>query len=155
MPAPLRLRLEPGPSRIAFALTALACLAAMALVAALPLPWWAMLACFSAAAVALRDGWRRTMGERVPALIHVGIDRTITVTDRRGCSLDGIVDASSYVGAGLTTIVWRANGSPWWRPPDVILIAPGVLPPDDFRRLRIFLRYGRCPTAGTSGVDAG
>jgi hypothetical protein len=155
MPAPLRLRLEPGPSRAAFALTALACLAALALVAALPLPWWAMLACFGAAAIALRDGWRRTVGERVPALIHVGIDRTITVTDRHGRSRDGMVDASSCVGAGLTTLVWRVNDAPWWRPPEVILIAPGVVPADDFRRLRIFLRYGRCATAGTSGVDAG
>ncbi len=155
MRAPVRLRLEPAPSRVAFALTALACLAAMALVVALPLPGWAALGCIGGAAIALRDGWRRTAGDRVPALVHVGIDRTITVTDRRGRSCDGIVDASSYVGARLTTVVWRVNGAPWWRPRDVILVVPGVVPADDFRRLRIFLRYGRCATAGTSGVDAG
>jgi hypothetical protein len=91
----------------------------------------------------------------VPALVHVGIDRTITVTDRHGRSRNGVVDASTYVGARLTTIVWRHDRAAWWQPAGVILILPDVLPADDFRRLRIFLRYGREATADTSGVDAG
>ena len=155
MAAPLRLRLEPAPSRVAFALTALGCLAASALAANLPLPWWTALACASAIGRAMHGGWRRTVGDLVPALVHVGIDRSITVTDRHGRSRDGVVDASSYVGARLTTVVWRVNGAPWWRAHEVLLVLPGVLPADDFRRLRIFLRYGRCAPAGTSGVDAG
>jgi hypothetical protein len=155
MPAPVRLRLEPRPSRAAFALISLGCLAVTALVAALWLPWWAALACVSAISLAFHDGRRRTVGDRVPALVHVGIDRTITVTDRRGRSRNGVVDASSFVGARLTTVVWRVNGTPWWRPPDVILVLQDVLPADDFRRLRIFLRYGRVSSAATRGVDAG
>ena len=94
MRAPLRLRLEPAPSRVAFALTALACFAASVLAAVLPLPWWAALACAVAIGFAMHGGWRRTVGDRVPALVHVGIDRTITVTDRWGRSRDGVVDAS-------------------------------------------------------------
>jgi hypothetical protein len=66
-----------------------------------------------------------------------------------------MVDPSSYVGAALTTLVWRVNGAPWWRSPEVILILPDVVPADDFRRLRIFLRYGRGAAEGMSGVDAG
>jgi len=155
MSAPIRLRLEPRPSRAAFALVSLVCLAVAALVAALWLPWWAALACFGAISLGFHDGRRRTVGDRVPALVHVGIDRTITVTDRRGRSRNGVVDASSFVGARLTTVVWRVSDAPWWRPPDVILFLPDVVPADDFRRLRIFLRYGRSASAATRGVDAG
>jgi hypothetical protein len=96
------------------------------------------------------------IGRGVPAIVHVGIDRSLTITDRQGRSRDGVVLPESYVGARLTTIVWRAQGAPWCRPSDVILVLPDTLPPDDFRRLRIFLRYGRIPVvAATSGIDAG
>jgi len=155
MPAPLRLRLEPGPSRTAFALIVLGGMAVSALTAVLALPWWAVSGCALAIGLAVHGGWRRTLGDRVPALVHVGIDRSITVTDRRGRSHDGVIDASSYVGARLTTIAWRVNGAPAWRPPGVILVVPDVLPADDFRRLRIFLRYGRGSARATKGVDAG
>ena len=155
MPAPLRLRLEPKPSRAAFALTVLPAIAAAALTAALALPWWATLACAVAIGLAVHGGFRRAVGDQVPALVHVGIDRTITVTDRRGRSRNGVIDASSYVGARLTIIVWRANGAPAWRSPGAILFLPDVVPADDFRRLRIFLRYGSGSAAATRGVVHG
>ncbi len=138
------------------ALTTIGCLAAAMLVATLPLPSWAMLACLVAIGLALYRAHRQLIGRGVPAIVHVGIDRTITVTDRQGRSRDGFVLADSYVGSLLSTIVWRARGAPWWRPADVILVLPDTLPPDDFRRLRIYLRYGRVPVvAATNGVDAG
>jgi len=151
-----RLRLEPRPSMAGFALTTIGCLAAAVLAAALPLPLPAMLACLVAIGLALYRAHRRLIGRGVPAIVHVGVDRSLTITDWQGRSRDGIVLPDSYVGARLTTIVWRAHGAPWWRLSDVILVLPDTLPPDDFRRLRIFLRYSRVPVVGsTSGVDTG
>ena len=156
MRTPPRLRLEPRPSRIGFALIAFACAAVAVLMGILPLPWPVAARLAALIGVTLRAGHRHCVGRDVPALAHVGIDRTITVTNRAGRSHDGIVLADSYVGALLTTIVWRANGAPWWRPASVILVLPDTLPADDFRRLRIFLRYGFPATgAPTNGVDAG
>jgi hypothetical protein len=156
MHSPPRLRLEPRPSWIGFALIVFACAGVAVLVGLLPLPWPSTVALAALIGITLRAGHRHCVGRDVPALAHVGIDRTITVTNRAGRSSDGIVLADSYVGALLTTIVWRANGAPWWRPAGVILVLPDTLPADDFRRLRIFLRYG-FPATGSpaSGADAG
>ena len=52
----------------------------------------------------------------------------------------GHVRASTYVGSWLTTIVWRPDGARWSR---TILLLPDMLPADDFRRLRVMLRYAR------------
>jgi len=40
----------------------------------------------------------------------------------------------------LSTLVWRPFGR--WRS-RAILLLPDMLPPQDFRRLRVLLRYGR------------
>jgi hypothetical protein len=52
----------------------------------------------------------------------------------------GHVRASTYVGAWITTIVWRPDG---WRMSRTILVLPDMLPSEDFRRLRVMLRYAR------------
>jgi hypothetical protein len=52
----------------------------------------------------------------------------------------GHVRAATYVGAWLTTIVWRPDGTRWSR---TILILPDMLPVEDFRSLRVMLRYAR------------
>ena len=49
----------------------------------------------------------------------------------------------SYVGARLTTIVWRPDGAPLVMPVRAIVILPDTLAADDFRRLRVLLRYGQ------------
>ena len=91
----------------------------------------------------------------MPALLHVGIDRRITVTDCNGRSRAGAILDDSYVGAWLTTIVWRWDESPWWYPATTIVVLPDMLAPDSFRRLRVVLRYGRPAVAGaTSEEDA-
>jgi len=93
-------------------------------------------------AVLVSGLWRCT-GRGVPALLHVGIDRRITVTDRNGRSRAGAILDDSYVGPWLTTIVWRRDGLPWWRPASAIVVLPDMLPAEDARRLRVALRYGR------------
>jgi len=99
---------------------------------------------------------RRCAGRGVPAIVHVGVDRSITVTDRGGRSRAGAVLDDSYVGSALTTVVWSADGDRWWRPARTILFVRDSLPEDDFRHLRVLLRYGSPPgEAVTSGTDAG
>ena len=44
------------------------------------------------------------------------------------------------MSAALTSIVWRPDGARWSRS---ILVLPDMLAPDDFRRLRVMLRYAR------------
>jgi hypothetical protein len=154
-PAP-RLRLEPRPSRFGGLAVAAGCAATSVLLALLPLPIAAVVPIASAILGVLWSGLRRCAGRGVPALLHVGLDRRITVTDRDGRSCDGAILDDSYVGAWLTTIVWRADGTPWWHPARAIVVLPDTLPEDDFRRLRVALRYGRPAAAGgTSAEEAG
>ena len=155
MHPPPRLRLEPRPSRIACAFIASACAATVSLIVLLPLPLWISgVGWIMVGVVALRGFWQ-CAGHGVPALLHVGTDRRITVTGRDGRSRDGGIRDDSYVGAHLTVIVWCPDDERGWVPAKSILILPDTLPADDFRRLRVALRYGR-PTAAarTSGIDA-
>jgi hypothetical protein len=156
MNPPPRLRLEPRPSRIGCAAIAVSCTAMASLALLLPVdPWSKAAALLAIAAIAGRGFWRCT-GRGVPAIVHVGCDRRMTATTRDGRTRDGSILEASYVGAYLTTIVWRPDCAPRFSPSRAILILPDVLPADDFRRLRVLLRYGR-PTIerDTRGLDAG
>jgi hypothetical protein len=104
------------------------------------------------AVVLVSSLWRCT-GRGVPALLHVGIDRRLTVTGSDGRSRSGAILDDTYVGAWLTVIVWQADGLPWWRPAETVVVVTDTLPREDFRRLRVVLRYGRAVT--TSGEEAG
>jgi hypothetical protein len=154
-PSP-RLRLSLRPSRTGAAAIIAACTLTSILLASLPLPMAALGAGAVLIATVLGSGLRRCAGRGVPALLDVGVDRRIAVTDRTGRSRAGSIHDDSYVGACLTTIVWRADGERWWRPARTVVILPDSLPRDEFRRLRVVLRYGR-PVAetDTSGEEAG
>jgi hypothetical protein len=143
MKPPPRLRLEPRASRLACATLVAGCALMGTLVVSLPLDRMiAAAALLSIAFVAVR-GIRRCTGRGVPALMHVGHDRRIAVTMRDGRTFDGAILDASYVGARLTTIVWRPDRSSRLAPARSILILPDMLPAEDFRRLRVMLRYGR------------
>ena len=100
------------------------------------------------------SGCRSAAGEGGPLL-------SAAVGPADGCSCEGTILDASYVGARLTTIVWRADADrAGWRrlrPAQTIVVLPDTLPGDDFRRLRVVLRYGRVasPDRGTSGATAG
>lgn len=156
MNPPPRLRLVPRPSRIGGAAISAACASTAMLLASLPLPIAAIVAGVVVVIAVLGAGLRRCAGGGVPALLHVGIDRRIAVTDRSGRTRTGSILDDSYVGAGLTTIIWRADDERWWCPARAIVVLPDSLSFDEFRRLRVVLRYGRpLARADTSGVDAG
>jgi len=96
--------------------------------------------------VALRRGPRAITG------LWLTGDRMIVMRTGQGGLVAGHVRAASYVGARITTIVWRPDGGRWSRA-DWIL--PDMLPADDFRRLRVLLRYGRSEVAqGTPASHA-
>jgi hypothetical protein len=159
MKPPPRLRLEPRPSRIACAAIATGCTAMSALVASLPLePPMTAGALAAIVGVAVRGFWRCT-GRGVPALLHVGHDRRLTASARDGRTLDGSILDDSYVGARVTTIVWRPDRAAWYAPTSTILVLPDTLPAEDFRRLRVLMRYGRPLVEEneekTSGREAG
>ncbi len=79
-------------------------------------------------------------------------DLQIAVTTGDGACERGRVRPDSYVGARITTIVWKPDRARLSR---AILLLPDMLPPDDFRRLRILLRYGRSePTQGDPASHA-
>jgi hypothetical protein len=159
MKPPPRLRLEPHPSRIACAAIAVGCAAMAALVALLPLEAWTTAGALLAILGVAVCGFWRCAGRGVPVLLHVGHDRRLTASTRDGRSHDGSILDASYVGARLTTIIWRPDGAARWAPARTVLILRDTLPAEDFRRLRVLLRYGRPIVeeegAATSGREAG
>jgi len=83
-------------------------------------------------------------GSRAVRRFELRGDLTIVVATGDGKVRAGRVHRDSYVGARLTTIVWRPFGR--WRS-RAILVLPDMLPAEDFRRLRVLLRYGRSDVA--------
>jgi hypothetical protein len=140
-PPPVRVAL--APSLVASTLIAALGCATCAVVATLPLDApaiaLAIVAVVSWAAdrvrvVALRIGPRAVRG------LELRGDLTVVVVSGDGRACAGRVHRDSYVGARLSTIVWRPFGRRRMR---TILILPDMLPAADFRRLRVLLRYGR------------
>ena len=103
-------------------------------------------------AIALRAAHRLS---QPPLLLHVGVDRRISVTTRDGRTHDGTIHADTSIGASITTIVWVPDGARWYEPAKTLLVLTDMLPADDFRRLRVYLRHGRsAPDPDTSDVAA-
>ena len=144
---PPRLHLLPRPSRLGCALVGALCAATSLLPVLLPLSFTATAGAGVAVLAAVVSGCRRTVGGGVPALLQVGADRRVVVAYREGRLRAGSILDDSYVGAWLTTLVWRADDDPWWRPARTILVLPDTLAREDHRQLRVALRYGR-PAAG-------
>jgi hypothetical protein len=156
MRVPPRLRLEPRPSRLLCRAIAAGALATATLAVCLPLPWAVRLVlALSVALVALRAA-RRTVGRGLPAIVHLGLDRRLSVTMPDGRTHAGTLSGATYVGFRLVAIHWRPDRSSALAPvrARTLLIVADMLPADDFRQLRVLLRYGRAGPA-TSGDAAG
>jgi hypothetical protein len=141
-----------GPSRIVGAGIGLAALGALAIVFLLPADAWQqalgvlVVVTWAAASfwvVALRRS-RFSIAE-----LRLAPDLVLVVHRGDGRLTAGHVRSSTYVGAWVTSIVWRADGAFRSR---AILIVPDMLPAEDFRRLRVMLRYARSAVA--QGVPA-
>ncbi len=140
------LRISLGPFRIAAALVIVACLATAVLVAWLPgapMLRAALVIGIGAHAILMLRRWAL----RTAAHAIVGIDldaaHAVRLIDRSGHAVDGSVQADSYVGAWITTLIVLPEGKRLVR---TVAILPDMLPADDFRRLRLLLRLGHGET---------
>lgn len=140
-PPPVRVSLAPSIAA-SLLIASLAC-ATCVLVAMLPLASLATAVAIAAIAAWAVDricviGLRR--GRRAVRGLELRGDLTLVVRSGDGSVCAGRVHRDSYVGARLSTIVWRPFGRVRVR---TILLLPDMLPARDFRRLRVLLRYGR------------
>jgi hypothetical protein len=143
MRLPPTVHVELGPSPLAGIATGLAAFAAFAVILAVPVDgaWQAVAgtlvlvwAAWTFGSVALRRG-----GRAVTAL-RLAPDRLLVVHTADGRLTAGHVRSATYVSAALTTLVWRPDGAAMSR---TVLVLPDMLPAEDFRRLRVLLRYAR------------
>ena len=161
MRSPPRLRLEPRPSRLLRRALVGASCATGGLVVGLPLSWPVRVLLVLVVLLFAVRAARATLGGGLPAIVHVGADRRLTVTGRDGRSWSGTIGSECCVGSRVTTVVWHADPARRraYRRRATLLILPDMLAPEDFRQLRVLLRYGRAaplPGAGaTSAVAAG
>lgn len=141
-----------APSRIVGAGIGVAALATLAIVFLLPMDAWlqfiAAFAVLAWAAAAFRIvALRRTRFATTE--LRLAPDLVLVVRMGDGRLVAGHVRSATYVGAWVTTIVWRADGAYWSR---AVLIVPDMLDAEDFRKLRVMLRYAR--SAVEQGVPA-
>ncbi|MFO1324167.1 MAG: protein YgfX [Burkholderiales bacterium] len=138
-----------GPSRIAAAAIGVAALATLGVVLSLPIPAWQQSA-LCVAVVAWALGAFRVTALRRSTLavteLRLTADRALVARMGDGRLVAGHVRDATYVGAWVTCVVWRADGTRWSR---AVMLVPDMLPREDFRRLRVMLRYAR------SGAEQG
>jgi hypothetical protein len=144
MKSPPVLHVALSSSRCAAMLVSGSCVSTAALLAWLPLPF--ALRCVGVIAVGgyavwLLRRWAIRSSRRAIAHMEIGIDHRVALIDGDGRRVEGDVCADSYVSAVLTTIVVRTNS----RFARTIAILPDMLPTDDFRQLRVLLRFGQKP----------
>ena len=131
------------PSRIAGACIGVLAAATIALTIAIPLE--PLLQAALVAANVVWAGWSFQVdalhrGRFAVTEARLAPDLMLVACMGDGRLVAGHVCASTYVGAWVTTIVWRPDGWRWSRS---ILVLPDMLPAEDFRRLRVMLRYAR------------
>jgi hypothetical protein len=141
-----------GPSRIVGAGVGIAALGTLAVVFLLPADAWQQAAAVLVVvtwAVAIFGVVALRRGRFAITELRLAPDLVLVVHRGDGRLVAGHVRRSTYVGAWVTSIVWRADGAFWSR---AILIVPDMLPAEDFRRLRVMLRYAR--SAVVQGMPA-
>jgi hypothetical protein len=131
---PLRVELDVSRHQRVAIVTSFA--ATAVLVATLPLPAGAgpcgVLLIVTLAARALR--------RLPPAALIVRLDASLVLLWRNGSVTEAALCNGGYLGAMLTTIVFREQGR---RRAQALLITGDMLPADAYRRLRVHLRYAR------------
>jgi hypothetical protein len=155
MRPPVQLRVPLRPSRIATAVILAMAAAAFVVWLTLPTPYLVD-ACVAIALAAWARHQLRLNGSRssLRAVVEVMLssDSVIVVRQRDGKLVAGHVRSGSYVHPAFTSIVWRPDGARWSRS---LPLVPDMLDVDDFRKLRVMLRYGRREvTAGAPASQA-
>lgn len=143
MRVPNQLRVPLRRSRtLALAIVGVAVLATGSWLA-IDAPWWSKAAVASVVTgwtiAALRQHALRIARSSVVEVL-LSDDAVVVVRTRGDRLVAGHVREASFVHPWLTTIVWRPDGARFSRS---LAIVPDMLDVDDFRRLRVLLRYGR------------
>lgn len=131
------------PSRMLAAILAAVHCAAIILVVLVPLPQWLKAAAITALLVSLAFYVWQTALLRSPhavVAIEVASDETFSVQTRRGDWLGCEVLGSTYVASFLTVLNLR---EPEKRTVRHVVVLPDSMDADDFRRLRVWLRWKR------------
>ena len=152
MHLPPAVHVAPGRSRQAAVCIVLLALVSLGVLAVLPLH--PVLVGLGVIAVLAWAGDRLLVvawgcGPRAVHALWVTGDRLVVVRHGSGRLVAGHVRSASYVGARLTTIVWRPDGARMSRS---LWLLPDMLPAEEFRQLRVLLRYARSDDA--HGVPA-
>jgi hypothetical protein len=139
---PTSFRFAAGRSRVLAGVLICVHLAAAALALAAAPRWeWrlaiALGVCASLAQTLRAQGW----GSR-PGMARVELERDgrVRVTDRRGREYHARLTRSTLVTPWIVILVLAAGGM---SPARTLLVPRDSLPSDDFRRLRVWLRWGR------------
>ena len=136
-----------GPSRLAVAFVVGMALGCCAVLATLPID--PVLIAFGMLVIVVWAGDRVYVvalrrGPRATVALWLTGDRMLVVRSGDLRLTVGHVRSSSYVGVRLTTIVWRPDGARFSRGEWIL---PDMLASEDFRQLRVLLRYGRSEEA--------
>lgn len=135
------LRVRFVSSRLAAGFVLLAGGATLALVLATPLPAWVRVFAALWIGAGMLDACRvhaLRVARRAAREIVVSGSREIEVCDAAGDAWAGAILDGSFVAPWLTIILWRPRGARFAR---TILVVPDALSGEEFRRLRILLRW--------------
>jgi hypothetical protein len=129
-------------SGLAACLIAMACAASLAVLWVTPLHWtvhasvaaWIVLCGLEAAQ---RIACRR--GPRAACALFVQLSGDIAILGDGGAWRSGVLRDGSFVAPWLTLVRWRPAGAWCDR---TVLIFPGMTGAEEFRRLRVLLRWG-------------
>jgi toxin CptA len=128
-----------GRSRFAAAGLAVMALATLAVVAATPgSPALRILLATCVLCAALEAAHGLGLGGTARRGLLVRGPGEIDVRAPDGAWRSGVVRAGSFVAPWLTIVVWRPHGS---RLDRAVLVLPDMLEEEDFRRLRVWLRW--------------
>ena len=136
------LRVAFGRSRLAAAALIGACAATLGVIFATPVGAVAQ----GVLALALVIGMLRSLvaiawrtGGRGVSALALHRSRALGVRDARGCWRSGVVQDGSFVAPWLTIVRWRPEGARFDR---TFVVLPDMVNAEDFRRLRVLLRWG-------------
>lgn len=142
------------PSRIlAVALSVIHCVALGVAVHALPGAYWTTLGCL---AILLHASWATSrhallLHPRSIVLLRFSGEDQCIVECRDRSSLAGRVVGRSYVTRHLVVVQMKSSA---WRPCTAVVVLPDSMSTEDFRRLRVRLRWSRLGEIGSAMPDS-
>jgi hypothetical protein len=131
-----------GSSRRASLFLLAASGATLAILMATPMPWWAPAVLGLAVVASAFDAHRRVgrrAGRGSVCRFRFESSGRIAASDARGGTREGQVQEGSFVAPWLTLLRWRPEGTRFDR---TIVILPDAIAGEEFRRLRVLLRWG-------------